>query len=370
MKKNKLLMGCGVFVVICAVCLYMMLHHEYDVIKIGIMLPLTGENSTFGRPIYEGMKYAIKELNDDRFEFEIHDSQNKQTRAVNILHEYIDTKGIRFVVGDVSSSITVAMVPIAEKKNVFLFSPCAQTPLLTDISPLFARCYPSTAAESIDTAEFVIKHFKDKRLSVCYVNDDYGMLLAGDFKKEIERLGGSVKGYEAFDPQQVDFKGIVAKVISNNPDVIYLAGNPKSMGAFMRQFATSGYKCQIISDLAFLEHDCLDLAGDAAEGAIVPITYYNPEDKSMAGSYEFGQKFQKEFGQLPTIANAIGYDTIVLLVESIRKSTSKNPIDVASYIRNKKDYNGASGLLNFTNGDVRVPIVFKQVINGKAIDLK
>lgn len=372
MKKKKLLIAVGVTLLLSCISIILLnLQRGGDSgsVKIGVMLPLTGENSTFGNPIREGMMLAIEEEDGQRFRFEIQDSQNKQVRSINILHEYIDVKHMKFVVGDVSSSSTVSMVPIADSNGVFLFSPCAQTPLLTNVSPLFARCYPSTTAESKETAEFVAKNFKGKRIAVYYVNDDYGSLLAGDFRKELSTYGEEIYLFEAFDPQQKDFKGIVAKIADTKPEVIYLAGNPQSMGAFMRQYATCGYVCQIISDLAFLEHDCIDQAGNSAEGAIVPITYYNPEDESLTGSYAFGKKYKARYGKLPSIANAVGYDTIKLLVEAIEAEPSHDPLKVAAHIRNRKGYNGALGMLDFTNGDVRIPIVFKKIVNGTAVSI-
>lgn len=342
---------------------------EFEVIKIGVILPLTGETSSFGNPMKKGIEFAINKLDSNKYKFIILDSQDKKNMAVSALQKLINVDKVSYVIGDVGSSTTLAIVPIATQRRVFLFSPCAQSPNLSNISPYFARCYPSTVEESLSAARFVYSQYANKQISIVHVNDAYGSALSDKFKEEYLRLGGEIVINESFESQQKDFRAILVKLKNASPDVIYLAGNQKEMGMFMRQYGEYGINAQIISNIAFLEKDCLEVAGATANNTIVPVTYYNPEDSQFGGAYNFGVMFKEETGNLPTIAEAIGFDVVNILIDSLTKKQTDGPLAVASHIRELKNYDGASGMLNFTNGDVSVPIVFKRVENGKVIDL-
>ncbi|HMT36866.1 MAG TPA: hypothetical protein PKC41_13480, partial [Chitinophagaceae bacterium] len=66
----------------------------------------------------------------------------------------------------------------------------------------------------------------------------------------------------------------------------------------------------------------------------------------------------------PWLADANGYDAVMLIVEAINK-VGNDPVKVAQYIRNLKNYDGAGGTLNFSDGDVSRENIFKKIVNGK-----
>ena len=138
------------------------------------------------------------------------------------------------------------------------------------------------------------------------------------------------------------------------------------MGSFMRQLRESGNNLLVISNISFLREDCLNIAGNAANGVIVPAAYYNPTDASYKNVLKFAKLYREKYNEEVTIPNTVGYDALMLIAASIEKY-GNSPEDVASCIRNLKNYDGALGLLNFTDGDVSMPMEFKVVENGQAI---
>jgi branched-chain amino acid transport system substrate-binding protein len=339
-----------------------------ETVKIGVILPMTGELASYGISMKSAIQIAYNELDSSKYELIYIDSKANNADAVSGLNKLIFTNGVKYVIGDVSSSTTMAMVKIAEQNQVFLLSPGAVTPELRNISKFFARDYPSTDEESVSAAKFIFDNFTKENVAIVHSNDEYGLGLSSVFKKEFGRLGGKISEVENYEAGARNFRAILDKIRSLNPKLIYLAGNQKEMGIFMKQYQQLGLHIQIVSDISFLEDDCLQVAGSAAEGVIVPVAYYNPSDTTYKVAFQFGKSFETKFGKQPTVVDAIGYDALKLMVQAIEKTT--NSLEAATYIRNLKNYDGALGVLNFTDGDVSMPIVFKTIKGGTVVDYK
>lgn len=349
--------------------------NKTEEITIGVLLPLTGELASYGEPMKKGVELALEKLGTGasgqgyKYNPVFIDSQADPKIAVSGMQKLLSVNGARYIIGDVGSSTTLAMVPIAEKNKVFLLSPGASTPKLRGISPYFARNYPSSAQESIDAATFIKEVLKKDKVAIVYVTNEYGLGLIEMFQKKYAELGGQVTMKEPYKFEESDFRTVIAKLREAKPEVIYLAGNQKEMGKFMKQYGEAGITATIVSNTSFLEPDCINVAGKAADGVIVPLPYFNPEDQSMKGAYAFGIAYKAKFGTYPTVAVAVGYDAMMLMDKAVNEGKN-NPEKAAIAIRNLKKYDGAMGTLSFTDGDVSAPMVFKIVKNGKSVDYK
>lgn len=337
---------------------------------IGVILPLSGELASYGQPMKVGIDMAYEELKQkDKINIELKyiDSKAENNTAVSGIQQLININGVKYVIGDVSSSTTLAMIPVAEKNHVFLLSPGASSPKLRNVSKFFARNYPSSIEESIESAKFVFDTLKFDEAAVIYVNNEYGLGLKEMFEKKYSELGGKIIFSEGYEFEQTDFHTLITKIRNVKPKLIYLAGNQKEMGRFMKQYHEAGINAQIVSDISFLEPDCLNVAGESAEGVIVPVAYYNPKDSLMQGAFNFGNMYRAKFNKEPSVAVAVGYDALILMTKAIIKGEG-DPQLAANYIRNLKNYDGALGHLNFTDGDVSIPVVFKTIREGEVVN--
>jgi len=344
---------------------------EVDVIKIGVILPMTGNLASYGEPMVRGMKIALNKLNSEtnnKFELIYVDSKADPTTAISGAQKLLNIDNVKYVIGDVSSPVTLALAPIMERNKAFLLSPGASSPKLRNISQFFARNYPSSVAESREAAKFLVNKKKTLKSAIVYVISEYGLGLKDIFIETYNELGGEIVFSEAYEVGRSAFRNIIAKLNQTKSKAIYLGGNQKEMGSFMRQLRESGNNVLVISNISFLREDCLNIAGNAADGVIVPVAYYDPSDATYENVSKFSKLYKEKYNEEVTIPNAVGYDALMLIATGIEKY-GNNPEDVADYIRNLKNYEGALGWLNFTDGDVSIPMVFKVVENGEAISL-
>lgn len=341
---------------------------KIEPIKIGVIVPLTGELASYGKNIEDGAKLAVEELKKDSVDVKLifADSKGETKEGVSTMQKLINVDGCKYFIGDISSNVTLAMLPVIESNKAFLFSPGAATPKLTNSSKLFARNWPSNNEEANAAAEYVFTKMNHKNVSIVYVNNDWGLGLKENFEKKFTALGGKIVSNEIYEYENKDFKTIILKLKATKPECIYLAGNQKEMGFFMKQFGEAKLNIPIISNTTFLEDDCLKAAGTFAEGVIIPTPAYKANDSTSQSIFSFYNAFKTKYGKEPSLVDANGYDAVMLIVKGI-KEKGNDPEKVAEYVRDLKNYNGAGGLLNFVNGDVSIKTEFKKIVKGKAV---
>jgi len=360
------------FVMALSIVMFSACNNKTDTVKIGSTLDLTGPNAVYGEQVKQGLELAINEINekggiqDKKIEIIYLDSKSDAKIAVTNTQQLISVNNCKVLIGEISSSATQAMIPVVEKSNAFLFAPASSSSKLTDISKSFARNWPSDVAEAGSAAQFAKTGFAANNVAIIYVNSDYGLGLKDKFSQVFQSNGGKIVSAEPYAVNATDFKTLLLKIKSTNPDCIYLAGNPKEMGACIKQLRENNLTAKIISNTGFLQNDCLSLAGASANGVIVPTPEYNPTDSTKQSVFAFYKKFKAKYNTEPTMVNANAYDAIYLIKEAIEKQGYDGQ-KISEYIRNKKNFEGATGVVNFVNGDVEVGIIFMVIENGKPV---
>lgn len=345
-----------------------------ELIKIGSTLDFTGPNAIYGEQVKEGLDLAIEYINDTLnsgkkiINIKYFDSKSNDVNAINNANRLISLDGIKFIIGEISSNATKAMIPTIEGNNAFLFAPASSGAILTNISKCFARNWPSDDLEAGFAVKYAIDKLKCKHPVVVFVNSYYGKGLKDKFVREFIFAKKTVLDTISFEVDQTDYKTIIGKLKEKNPDCIYLAGNPKEMGRFMKQTKEQNYRCNIISNTGFLQPDCLNLAQEAADNVVVPTPKSSDKNTSIESIKIFQKLFQKKYKKDPTLVNANAFDAIILIYESI-KIHGYDPTKVALDIRDKKGFNGASGTVNFTDGEIQTEITYMRIVNKKPIEI-
>jgi len=370
MKIKKLLNSIAIFSIAFALifCLTSCKKKEPETIKIGAILPLTGDISEYGQRIKRGIDLAVKEINSTSMHKVLviyEDSKGSPKDGVSAAYKLINSDKVKFIVGAVSSSVTLSIVPITDKYKVLLFSPASSSPKLSGISELFIRNWPSDVLEAKVLASYAYNKLNIKKICIFYVNNDYGIGLMEEFSKTFKMKGGKIVGIESYPLNNTDFKNISGKYknIFKEIDAIYLAGYHKDMAFATKHLREAGYKGLLLADADYGIPEVLEIAGNSAEGTIYGSPWYNPESNDE--SWRFFENFKLNYNALPSEFEANGYDALKLIFDGIQKF-GYDPIKVAQYIKELKHYKGAGGYLTFTSsGDVIKPIAIMKVEKGK-----
>ena len=93
---------------------------QANIVKIGAILPLTGDAAQYGKACRCGMDLAVKQLNAQggvlgkTLCIIYEDSQAVPSTAVSAINKLIAVDGVKLIIGDMFSSPTLAIAPIGQ----------------------------------------------------------------------------------------------------------------------------------------------------------------------------------------------------------------------------------------------------------------
>ena len=340
-------------------------------IKLGAILPLTGDAALYGNNDRQGIDLAVKLANDNggikgrKLSVVYEDNQSEAKVAVNAINK-ISNANIDVIIDDAMSSITLSMLPIATQKRILLLSTGATNPSLSGSSPYFFRIWNSDLEEGIFAAKAYFNKLRFKKMAVVYVNNDYGNGLKDVFKNKFTSLGGEIAAEYSFDKDSKDFKSMLLKLKQTDLQAIYLIGYSSQTGIIVKQIKELKINTHITGTVAMEDANFLKLAGKAAEGLI----YVFPKPSTGIEAQSFQSQFKEMYDSSPGILCDVGYDAANLIIYAYRHG-AKSADDIRKIFLGIKNYKGASGEITFDkNGDVHKPMILKTVRDGKFVEYK
>lgn len=336
---------------------------EVSEIKIGFLAPLTGEASSYGIAAKKGFDLALQDLNNEimgmRVKAIYEDGKCEGKEAVNGAQKLISIDGVIAIIGELCSSATLAVAPIANRNKVILISPASTSPEITKSGDFVFRTVPSDSMQGKFGAELV-KDLGFNRLAILYSNEDYGIGFKNVLEKEFEKINGKVVASEAFERKASDFKSQLTKIKAKNPDSIYIISNdPRASSIILKQIKELGIESQLFGSEGLKSKDILESAGEAAEGLILSSVSF--------GNFEFFEKFREKYGEDPGPFSAQSYDALISLSKAIEKANSLNTEKIKNALYNV-EFEGFSGKIKFDeNGDISGNYEVFKVINGEFV---
>jgi len=367
MKKIWILIIVIVIIIVAIVIFYKPKPRE--VIKIGVVLPLSGSASTYGISAKEGIDLALEELNATqkrKIELIYEDDQCNPEKAVDAAQKLINVDSVRIIIGHICSSAALAVAPIAEKNKVILFSPGASAPDYKNAGDYIFRNRQDISDEVSKTAE-IVKNFNINKIAMIYVNNDYGVSSKDIFTKRFEELGGKVELAESYQQDATDFRTQLTKIKKAEPEAMFLAGLIKESATIIKQSSELGLKVRIFSTIGVEGKELLEIAGPAAEGIIYSAPFFDVKSTDPIVK-EFINRYKEKYKKDPTyVFAANGYDALEILNSAVKKCDT-NTDCIKDQLYKIKDYPGASGMTTFDqNGDVSKPIMIKTIKNGQFV---
>jgi branched-chain amino acid transport system substrate-binding protein len=340
---------------------------EKKSISIGAILPLTGGAAFVGVPIMNSYKLKIAEFNknsDTIIDVVFEDSKADIKEALSAL-EKLNLKGIRIVLGPVTSGEVLGTAPVAEKDKIILFSPSASSQNISNAGDYIFRNELSDRLGATMQAQLAIKKLKWERISVLYTDNDYGTGVKDAFESEFKKLGGSIECSIAFRGGTTDFKTQILKLKSYQCDAVFVIAQAE-YPIIMKQFIENKVPSRIYATPIFEDKTFIDQIGKVNSEGII-YTYYGSfslnSDDSISKS--FITKYKAMYNAEPTYYAALGYDNISILIEALKK-VNYNTKKVKESLYSIKNFMGVTGEISFDkNGDVSKPVIIKIVKNGQ-----
>jgi branched-chain amino acid transport system substrate-binding protein len=243
---------------------------------VGVILPSTGAAASYGESIESGVRLAIsdaRERNELPVGFEVvwADTGSDPSRAVAEFKRMVEERGVKMVVGGVTSAEAVALIPEIEDAEVVCLSPSASAPGLARRSNHFFRIYPSDELEGHTAANFLHERLGKHEVLVFTGDTEYTRGIKPEFLKQYqEALNGTVVADIVLVEE--DWRQRASQILDGDGvEAVYTIGYAEEILEVIRFLSERGYEGRIVTTSAFYSGQVIREAGEAAEGVMFPL---------------------------------------------------------------------------------------------------
>ncbi len=219
---------------------------------------MSGADASIGIPTQNGAVLAVEEANKNGFaggKFKLEASllddavqgKHDPNAGAQNVKTFIADDAVLAMVGPFNSNVAKAEIPLTNDAGLVQISPSNTNDGLTvgDDAKKLRTAHPDTnayfrvctrdAKQGQTLAQFAAQRLGFKKAFIIDDNETYGKGLADVFDAQYRKLGGTVLGHEHITANQVDFKALLTKIKSQNPDVVFFGGNTSTGGGLIRR---------------------------------------------------------------------------------------------------------------------------------------
>ena len=340
-------------------------------IKIGVVLPLTGSISSFGKSGQNGIKLLEEEvnkaggINGRNIKFLFEDDEGKPDTATTVGTKLISNDNVVAIVGPLTSGACIALGPIATQSKIPMVTGTGTNPDVTKKGGeyVYRACFIDPFQGTV-IAKFASEDLKATTAAILYDNgNDYSKGLAEFFEKSFVAAGGKIVAKETYATNDKDFKAQLTKIKPTNPDVILLPDYYATVGNIAKQARALDITVPLMGGDGWDSADLFKVGGDAVNGCYLS-DHYSADDTSP-----LIVKFQKDYkAKYTTDADAmavLNYDAAKILVEAIKTAGKTDGPSIKAALA-KTNIEVVSGKVTFdANRDAIKSAVILKVEGGK-----
>ena len=364
-----------------------------DVVKIGVLAPLTGATASDGEEYVRGAKWAIEEANANGgvagYTFELEVADVKDHSAANVssaVERLLGTDGVEVILTGYASLSMFEVDLMAEENMPYIAagpSP-AFAGIVSQDPEYYNCCWSYTASfEGYETDLLPMVDglaaggkitVDDKTVAIISSDNPYSKTISEGMKKSFAEGGWNVVVDELVPFGAVsDWTVILTKVKETNPDLVvntdYIPGNS---ALFMKQFLE-----QPTDSLVFLQYapsvpEFLTLTGEASTGVLYNLISAPLNTSKWPRGQRLMAEYKERYG-IESGAYGVGlYEEANIYFDALRAVGDPTDHDAIGTAIGQTRKEVASGILEFdqathvaTQGDDRSPTTFWQIWDGK-----
>ena len=296
--------------------------------KIGLVLPMTGQQATTGRQIEAAARLWIAQNGDTvagrKVELIVKDDTSLPDMTRRLAQELIVNEKVNVIAGMGITPSAMAVAPLATQSKTPLVVMAAATSSITQASPYIVRTSFTLPQASVALADWAPKNGIKKVVTLV---SDYGPGIDAEkfFSERMKFNGGEVVENLRVPLRSPDFAPFLQKVRDIKPDALFVFVPSGAGAAVMKQFTERGMDkagIRLIGTGDVTDDDQLNDMGDAAMG-VVTSHHYSAAHPSAANK-RFVDAFMKaNKGLRPNFMAVGGYDGMRVIYEALKKTGGK-----------------------------------------------
>lgn len=291
--------------------------------KIGLILPMTGQQATTGRQIEAAARLYMAQNGDTvagkKIELIVKDDTSIPDVTKRLAQELVVNDKVNVLAGFGITPSALATAPIATQSKTPQVVMAAATSSITQASPYIVRTSFTLPQAAVAMGDWAPKNGIKKVVTLV---SDYGPGIDAEkfFKERLTFNGGQVTESLRVPLRGPDFAPFLQKVRDAKPDALFVFVPSGAGAAVMKQFLERGMDkagIKLIGTGDITDDDQLNDMGDGALG-VVTSHHYSTAHPS-ATNKKFVESFQKANpGLRPNFMAVGGYDGMRVIYEALK----------------------------------------------------
>ncbi len=304
-------------------------------IKVGVVLPLTGDQAKFGEIEKNSLLMGLEEINKAggvngrMIELLIEDDTGKPDVGRSAVEKLISQDKVVALTGGYSSAVTYAVCAVAQQRKVpFLVSTGSADKMTEQGWDYVFRIAPPVSEYPKALNSFLAEIVKPRSVAILHENTLFGQSGAKEFAEQCEKAGIKVLIKDGYESGAVDFKPLLIKVKAAKPDLVYMISYEMDAALLMVQSKELNFNPKLFvgGGGGFTLPEFAKNAGDAAE--LVFSADLWSAHLPYPGAKEYSENFQKRFGSATEYHGAEAYGSIYVVADALKRAKEYTPAAV------------------------------------------
>lgn len=331
-------------------------------VKIGVMTPLSPPGATLlGKFILQGARMGAEYANSKggvlggrTIELVVEDDSGTPEKGISGYRRLVTQKGVSVIIGQVHSSVMLAVGELAEKLGVPIFSTQASSKAITEKHRMTSF---RTHAIDPDRARMWLRFIKEtgfRRIAMLAENTDYGLGLVDETKTGMAKMGLKLDIKSLiFDKKVVDLTPQLLQLKAWKPDLLIdIHSVPTTAYLMVKQAFDIGLfpSTPILASFDWPgRSEFWKNLGDKGN-YINFISYYHPRMKLTERGEWFKKAYMEKYGEFPIYAAFNGFGQIMILADAFDLANSDKPSELIKALE-KGRFTSWNGLVTFERGE-------------------
>lgn len=331
-----------------------------DEFKIGMVVPTSGVyGGAYYGPLFRmGIELGVEEMNKAgglpaELSFVIEDGEASPEVASKATERVLLRDNVNIVTGELSSTATLAMIPIVTREKVPILALASLAKTITELgNPYVVRTQVHTGHMGVSMADLLVGKLGVKRIALAIQQNDFGKEIVESLKERLQELGVEPV-FEEYIPATVqDFGPIASKLAAIDPPVdgiVNLVALPQA-APLLRAAAEQNIEAKWVGG-TYLTAAMEEQAGAAAEGMYIQ-TLFDPNTPDEGGQ-DFVAKFKAKFDREPELFSAEAYEAVLVIADALKRG-GVEPEGFLAALRSTSGVKGPMGTVTFDESGTSV----------------
>src|SRR3974390_831523 len=341
-------------------------------VKIAVGGPITGPSAATGAQMKNGVDQAAADINatggilGQKIQVSYGDDVSDPKQGVSVANKFA-ADGVKFVIGHYNSGVTIPSSEVYQENGILQITPASTNPTVTErkMWNIFRVCGRDDQQGKV-AGDYILKHFKGKKVAVVHDKTTYGKGLADETKKTINAGGMKEVLYEGINTGDKDYSALVSKIKQSRAHLAYFGGLYTEGGLIVRQMRDQGVKAPLMGGDGITSDEFAAVGGPGVEGTLMT---YGPDPRNKPQAKNALAEFRKK-GFEPEAYTLYSYAGVQVIKQAAEAGKSLDPKKVAEKMHSGMKFKTVLGDLSFDKkGDITkldyVMYIWKKDASGK-----